>query len=129
MFTRNANRIPLDFISSKSVKYSHSYGFSSASAEEIAPALFDHTMVTLIKNTKEELCSLGSSLPQSAAGNTLEPMYYHQRVVQVDCFALGALLFLGSFDFYCWDRLIFPDDLLSEFSADRNDLAFKKETL
>ena len=37
--------LPLDFISSRSVKYSHSSGFSNASTGEITLALFDHAIV------------------------------------------------------------------------------------
>tara|TARA_B100000214_G_C23556762_1_gene440988 strand:+ start:195 stop:371 length:177 start_codon:yes stop_codon:yes gene_type:complete len=44
--------LPLDFISSRSLKYFHSSGFSNASAEEIAPALFDHVIVPLDEKYK-----------------------------------------------------------------------------
>ena len=37
--------LPLDSISSRSVKYSHSSGFSNASAGEINLAFFDHAIV------------------------------------------------------------------------------------
>ena len=74
--------LPLDFISSRSVKYSHSSGFSNASTGEMNLAFFDHAIVPPMEKTKKAPCSLGASFA-FVMGIKLIQTYYFCLLGQV----------------------------------------------
>ena len=83
--------IPLDFISSRSVKYSHSYGFSNASTGEINLAFFAHAKAPPDQEDKRRtLLSWIFFCLFIKGGGVLEQMYYLWQVGRVGCFRGGT---------------------------------------
>ena len=92
--------LPLDFISSRSVKYSHSSGFSNASTGEMNLAFFDHAIVPPMEKTKKAPCSLGASFAFVMGIKLIQTYYFcllGQVLISWGTFCSSWGTFVGNF--------------------------------
>ena len=136
--------LPLDFISSRSVKYSHSSGFSNASTGEINLVFFDHAIVPPDEEDKRRTLLTWIFFCLFSDGD-----YDRTNVLSLASRPSGLFswgTFYSSWGNFCWKFGIFvgnfkgtlifnflgmltvPDGSFAELSFNSNRSCIKKET-